>query len=201
MIGIILAGGGATRMGGGDKGLLHVGEVPILSRIIVALRPQCDALVLNANGDPTRFAGFGLPIVADGTPEPAGPLGGILAGLDWIAVRHPAATHAITVPTDTPFLPPDLAARLGGFDTIACARSNGRLHPTVACWPIALRDDLRAALGTDGIRKVGLFLERHGAVAVDWSCDPHDPFLNGNTPADIEAADAIAACGAPPPSV
>ena len=202
MIGIILAGGAATRMGGGDKGLLAVGGVPILARVIAVMAAQCDTLVLNANGDPTRFAAFGLPIVADGTAEPLGPLAGILAGLDWIAANYPTETRAVTAPTDTPFLPHDLVARLSVSNaTIACARSHGRTHPTAACWPVAIRHALRAALHEEGLRKVGRFLDDHAASYVDWVAAPYDPFLNANTPADLAIADAIAACGPPPPSL
>ena len=200
MIGIILAGGLATRMGGGDKGLVRVGGKPILERVIAAVSPQCEALVLNANGDAARFAGYALPVVPDSAEAPAGtlgPLGGVLAGLDWVGAHHPRAAHAVTVPTDTPFLPSDLVARLAAAleaerAPLACATSGGRVHGVVALWSVALRHELRRTL-RDGLRKVGLFAERHGCARVAWPVEPYDPFLNANTPDDRSAAEMIAA--------
>ncbi len=194
--GILLAGGRSSRMGGGDKPLLDLGGVPILARVIASLRPQCDALLINANGDPARFAAYGLPIVADNVPDYAGPLAGILAGLDFIAAYLPEARFAVSVAGDTPFLPSDLVARLHlareQDDTeLACARSSGRAHPVVALWPIAIREDLRKALVGEDIRKVTRFLERHSLTYADWPVEPFDPFLNINEPADIKAAEEI----------
>ncbi len=199
MIGIVLAGGLATRMGGGDKGLVLVGGVPILERVIATMRPQCDALVINANGDAGRFARYGLPVVPDDPAVPAGtlgPLAGVLAGLDWVAAHHPEAVRAVTVPTDTPFLPADLVARLAAAleahrAPLACASSGGRVHGVVALWSVALRHDLRRALD-EGLRKVGLFAERQGYARAVWPVEPCDPFLNANTPEDRVAAERIA---------
>jgi molybdopterin-guanine dinucleotide biosynthesis protein A len=145
-VGILLAGGLARRMGGGDKTLRMAGGIPLLAHAVAALRPQCEGLVLSANGDPARFAGFALPIVADDLPGFKGPLAGILAGLDWIAARCPDVPLAISVPADTPFLPGDLAARLIDARVkdnalIACARSGGRTHPAVAVWPVSIRSE------------------------------------------------------------
>ncbi len=142
--GILLAGGLARRMGGGDKALRELGGTSLLARAIAALRPQCEGLVLSANGDPEQFAGFDLPIVADDVPGFMGPLAGILAGLDWIAAHRPDVALAISAPADTPFLPGDLAARLmdaraKGNALIACARSGGRTHQAVAVWPVSMR--------------------------------------------------------------
>ena len=196
MIGIILAGGHASRLGGGDKGLRLVGGLPIIAWVADALRGQCGGLVVNANGDPSRLAFLGLPIVPDDVPEQPGPLAGILAGLDWVAAHHPKETLAIVAPTDAPFLPSDLVVRLAAArrdGSIACAVSGDRVHHTTAIWPIALRHDLRDALLSEGLRKVGVFLARHGTVAVAWPVDPFDPFFNANTPADLAAAERIAA--------
>jgi molybdopterin-guanine dinucleotide biosynthesis protein A len=195
MIGIILAGGAATRLGGGDKGLRSVGGRSIIERVVAVLRSQCDHLVVNTNGDAGRLSFLELPLVADDLPDRPGPLAGILAGLDWAAARHPGESLALTAPTDAPFLPADLAARLvaarpdGG---IACASSGGRTHHTTAVWPVALRHDLRAAVVDGRLRKVGLFLARHRVVTVDWPAEPFDPFFNANTPADLAEADRIA---------
>ena len=205
MIGAILAGGRATRLGGVDKGLMQIGGRPILARIVSNLRPQCDGLVLNANGDPARFAKFGLPTVADSIEGFQGPMAGILACLDWAAARYPGASHVLVAPADTPFLPADLATRLDGkrrdaSAVVVCASSGGARHPVVSLWSVALRDDLRRALTEDGLRKVGLFLERHAVSIVDWPVVPHDPFLNVNTAADLAYADMIAEAAPPSPN-
>ena len=210
MIGIILAGGAATRLGGGDKGLRLVGGLPLVARVADALRGQCGNLVVNANGDPSRLAFLGLPVVADGVPGQPGPLAGILAGLDWTAGNHPEEALAVVAPTDAPFLPGDLVARLAAArpeGAVACAMSGDRVHHTTALWPVALRHDLRHALLSEGLRKVGVFLARHGAVAVEWPVEPFDPFFNANTAADLAAAERIAArravsgCGPPAPTL
>jgi molybdopterin-guanine dinucleotide biosynthesis protein A len=195
-IGILLAGGLARRMGGGDKVLRMAGGIPLLAHAVAAFRPQCEGLVLSANGDPARFAGFALPIVADNLPGFKGPLAGILAGLDWIAARCPDVPFAISVPADTPFLPGDLAARLmdaRAKDTalIACARSGGRTHPAVAVWPVSIRNDLRHALVVHDMRKVEAFLQNYSRAIVEWPIEPHDPFLNVNDPSDLAAAETI----------
>lgn len=190
ILGAILAGGLARRMGGGDKCLLPVGGRPILTRIIECLAPQCDRLVLNANGDPSRFAGFGLPVVADGIAGHAGPLAGLLAVMEAGGVGDTDELEVLTVPGDTPFLPPDLVARLraarGADGAIACASSAGRFHPTVGLWPLSVRDDLRRALA-EGERAIGRFARRHPLAVVEWSEEP-DPFLNVNEAGDLAAA-------------
>ncbi|MFN4090555.1 MAG: molybdenum cofactor guanylyltransferase MobA [Alphaproteobacteria bacterium] len=195
---VILAGGGARRMGGGDKCLLSVGGTPILRRILDRLARPDRRVVLNVNGDPARFAGYGLPVVADGRPgrpQPlAGPLAGLLAGMRW-AIAH-AAADIVTVPGDTPFVPADLVERLSaaraGAD-IAVAASAGRIHHTVALWPVRLADDLERALGAEGVRRVGAWARRYRTAAVDFACDPLDPFFNVNGPEDLAAADRLAA--------
>jgi molybdopterin-guanine dinucleotide biosynthesis protein A len=195
--GIILAGGLARRMGGGDKPLKEIAGTPILAHVIERLRPQCARLVLNANGDPARFAAFGLPVVADDVPDFAGPLAGILAGLDWITANVPDAECAISVAADTPFIPRDLvqrlhAARVGEACEIAVAASGGRPHPVIALWPVALRDALRRALVDEGERKIDRFTARYEVAEVSWPREPHDPFFNVNETGDIAAAEAIA---------
>ncbi|WP_026606512.1 molybdenum cofactor guanylyltransferase MobA [Methylocapsa acidiphila] len=196
-IGILLAGGLARRMGGGDKALRTVGGETILARVIEALAPQCAGLVLNANGDPARLADFGLRIVPDDLPGFKGPLAGILAGLDWIAAQRPDVAYGLSAPTDTPFLPGDLVARLAearareGAD-IACASSGGVAHPVVALWPVSLRADLRRALVEEDLRKIDRFTARYRLAIADWPAAPVDPFFNANEPSDLSAAEAIA---------
>ena len=193
VIGLLLAGGQSRRMGGGDKTLSVLGGVSLLERVIERLRPQVDALVLNANGDPARFAEFALPVVADSVPDFAGPLAGVLAGLDWAAVHRPDSTFIASVATDAPFLPADLVARLttarnaAGAD-LACASSAGRTHPVFGLWPLRLREDLRRAIVDDGIRKVDEWTARHRLVTVPFADRPIDPFFNANRPEDLEAA-------------
>ena len=197
MIGIILAGGRATRIGGGDKGARMVGGLAILDRVVATLRPQCERLVLNANGAPERFASYGLPVVADDVADHPGPLAGVLAGLDWVAQHAPGERFAVTVPTDTPFLPDDLVVRLVAARSetgaqVVCARSGGETHYVAALWSVALRHDLRRAL-TDGLRKVARFMQRYDMGHADWAVAPHDPFLNVNSEEDLHRAEAIAA--------
>jgi molybdenum cofactor guanylyltransferase len=198
IVGLLLAGGQSRRMGGGDKALRPLAGQTFLARIVERLRPQVASLVLNANGDPARFAGFGLPIVADGVPDFAGPLAGVLAGLDWAAAQRPDCTHIASVAIDAPFLPKDLVARLAAAlmaadADLACAASGGRVHPVFGLWPVRLREDLRQALVGEHIRKVDLWTARHKLVTVPFADRPVDPFFNANRPEDLEAATALLA--------
>jgi molybdopterin-guanine dinucleotide biosynthesis protein A len=189
-------------MGGGDKGLVDIGGTTMLARIVGRLRPQVERLVINANGDPERFAAFGLPVVADTMGGFAGPLAGILAGMRWSLLNAPNARSVVTVSSDLPFLPTDLVARLAAAgrerpSTIALARSQGELHQVVGLWPVALADDLERQL-TGGVRKVLEWIAQHDTVAVDF--EPVkigdrliDPFFNANTPVDIETVRAVLA--------
>ncbi|OPF95199.1 molybdenum cofactor guanylyltransferase MobA [Rhodopseudomonas palustris] len=195
---VILAGGLARRMGGGDKPLRAVAGRPLLARVIERLQPQCRALALNANGDPARFAPFGLPVIADSVQGFPGPLAGVLAALDWAAAQQSDATCVLTAPGDCPFLPHDLVARLNEARLaeaaeIAVAASGGHLHPVIALWPVALRDALRTALFEDDIRKVERFTARYPRAVVEWPVTPFDPFFNANTPEDVAEAERIAA--------
>jgi molybdopterin-guanine dinucleotide biosynthesis protein A len=196
-IGILLAGGRAARMGGGDKSLKLVGGMPILARVISRLQPQCESLILNANGDAGRFAAFGLTTFADDVPDFPGPLAGILAGLDFIATHSPETRWALSIATDTPFLPDDLVRRLHasrtGDDMLACARSGTRIHPIIALWPVVLRHDLRHALINEELRKVEAFISRYPVAYAEWNTEPFDPFFNANRPQDLVEAEIIAA--------
>lgn len=196
--GLLLAGGLSRRMGGGDKTLRQIGGKTILDRVIERMRPQVSALVLNANGDPARFAAYGLPIVADSIADFAGPLAGILAGLDWAAAHRPDCDLVASVPTDAPFLPEDLVARLvagtgeAGAD-LACAASGGQAHPVIGLWPVRLREDLRRALVDEGIRKVDVWTGRHRLATVEFPIGRIDPFFNANRPEDLAAAEGLLA--------
>jgi len=197
-LGLVLAGGLARRMGGGDKPMTRIGGKTILARVLERMAPQCSRLVLNANGDPARFADTGLPVIADDVPDFAGPLAGILAGLDWAAAHAPDIATVVSVPGDCPFLPPDLVARLSAAreaagQPLACARSGEWRHPVVGLWPVALRADLRRALTQEGMRKIELWTAPHGVALVDWPAEPVDPFFNVNTPDDAAAAEKLAA--------
>ncbi len=190
-LGVILAGGQATRMGGGDKGRLQLGDRTILSHVIERLEPQVAGLALNANGDPARFADLGLPVIADSIDGFAGPLSGVLAGLDWAATQ--GASHIVTAAADTPFFPCDLVPRLmlaaeqAGADMALAATPGGR-HPTFGLWPVALRDDLRGAL-LGGLRKVVLWTDQHGCGTAEFPDDA--AFFNVNTPDDLATAEAM----------
>lgn len=188
VVALVLAGGQARRMGGAEKPLLSLGGQTILSRILGRLAGQATAIALSANGDPARFAPYGLPVLPDGAFAGQGPLAGLLAGLDWAAGL--GANALLTVPGDTPFIPPDLASALAPAPS--CAMSHGQRHHLVALWPVATtRATLRSLLARPGPRSVAAFAERIGARAVDFPAAAWDSFLNVNTPEDLVAADRI----------
>ena len=196
-VGLVLAGGLARRMGGGDKALIRIGGEAILDRVLAVLRGKCDPIILNANGDPARFARYGLPVIADSVPDFAGPLAGILAGLDWAAAHAPGTEWVVSVPGDCPFLPADLVDRLHAARTeagtpLACARSGDWRHPVVGLWRVDLRDDLRHALTVEDLRKIEIWTARHGIAIASWPDQPVDPFFNVNTPDDLAAAERAA---------
>jgi len=202
ILGLLLAGGQSRRMGGGDKSLRLLGGRPLLQHVIERMRPQAVALVLNANGDPQRFVGFGLPVVADSVPDFAGPLAGIMAGLDWAAEHRPDCPLIASVATDAPFLPRDLVSRLlAGMDAegadLACAASGGQAHPVIGLWRVRLRGDLRRVLVEEGVRKVDLWTSRHRLATVPFpnlrqeDGTEIDPFFNANRPEDLDRAAAL----------
>ena len=184
-------------MGGGDKNLRLLGGRPILDRVIERLQPQVGRLILNANGDPGRFARTGLPVVPDSVEGFVGPLAGVLAGLDWAAASVPSAMWIVTAATDAPFLPADLVARLvvateEGAELV-CAASHGQPHPVIGLWAVRLREDLRRAVVEEGLRKVDAWTARHRLAVVDFPAFPVDPFFNINSPEDLAAAERLIA--------
>lgn len=197
-LGVILAGGQATRMGGGDKGRLPLGTGTLLSHVIDRLGPQVAGLALNANGAPERFDDLGLPVLPDSIAGFVGPLAGVLAGLDWAAKQ--GAETIVTAAADTPFFPADLVPRLllegeGMANPLVLAATpdaEGRpqRHPTFGLWPVALRDDLRMALN-EGLRKVVLWTDRHNGRLAVFQVSGFDPFFNVNTPADLKQAEEL----------
>jgi molybdopterin-guanine dinucleotide biosynthesis protein A len=196
VLGVLLAGGLARRMGGGDKPLRLIGGRSILDRVIGALAPQVDGLILNVNGDPARFAFTGLPVVADGVPGFVGPLAGILAALDHAAANRPDVATVVSVSADSPFLPENLvdrlqAARVAAGVPLSCAESGGQTHPPIGLWPVSLREDLRHALVVEDLRKIDRWTARHGVATAAWPVEPVDPFFNANTPEDIAEAEAL----------
>ena len=198
IVGLLLAGGQSRRMGGGDKALRLLAGRTLLDRVVDRVRPQVAALVLNANGDPARFARFGLPVVADSVTDFAGPLAGILAGLDWTAANRPDCGLVVSLATDAPFLPADLVARLvEGINAqaaeLACAASGGQSHPVIGLWPVRLRDELRHALVAEGIRKVDVWTARYRLATVNFPITTIDPFFNANRPEDLDRAAALLA--------
>jgi molybdopterin-guanine dinucleotide biosynthesis protein A len=196
VLGVLLAGGQARRMGGGDKCLRNLGDRTILAQVIERAAPQCAALMLNANGDPDRFADFGLPVAEDVVEGFAGPLAGVLTGITWAREHRPDLPWIATFATDTPFFPEDLVAKMlavieqGGAD-LACAASGGRSHPVFGLWPRRLEDDLRGAMTGERIRKVDVWTARHRLVEVEWPATPFDPFFNTNRPDDLAEAERI----------
>jgi molybdenum cofactor guanylyltransferase len=200
--GVILAGGQSRRMGGGDKGLLQLAGKPMLTHVIERLAPQVGRMVINANGDPARFAGFALPVAADTIAGFVGPLAGVLAGMRWSAANAPAARWIVTAAGDAPMLPADLVTRLTAAvanreGAIALAQSAGELHPVIGLWPVALAVDLEDQLGS-GVRKVLDWTDRHGTVAVEFPMlgvggGEVDPFFNANTPQELDELRALLA--------
>jgi molybdopterin-guanine dinucleotide biosynthesis protein A len=196
-LGLILAGGLARRMGGGDKGLIKIDTETILDRALSRMKPQCSEMIINANGDPSRFAFTGLPVVPDDIPDFAGPLAGVLAGLDWAAKNAPDTEYVMSAPGDCPFLPRELVqrleeARLKQNKPLACAKSGDWRHPVVGLWPVALRGDLRHALMEENLHKIEIWTARHGVAIAEWPDRPIDPFFNVNTPEDAARANEIA---------
>jgi molybdopterin-guanine dinucleotide biosynthesis protein A len=196
VLGVLLAGGQARRMGGGDKCLRPLGAATILDQVIARARPQAAALLLNANGDPARFARFGLPVAADVVAGFAGPLAGVLTGMTWAQAQRPDLPWIATIATDTPFFPLDLVARLSaaveyeGAD-LACAASAGRSHPVFGLWPVRLAGDLRRALQDEAVRKVDVWTARHHLAVVDFPTEPIDPFFNTNWTEDLAEAERL----------
>ncbi|HET6220943.1 MAG TPA: molybdenum cofactor guanylyltransferase MobA [Dongiaceae bacterium] len=200
VVGLLLAGGLSRRMGGGDKCLRPLGGQTILARIVERLRPQVRHLVLNANGDPARFSAYGLPVVADSVEGFAGPLAGVLAGLDWAAAHARDCPWVASVPTDAPFLPEDLVAGMlvatDGAD-MACAASGGQHHPVVGLWPVRRREELRHALTVEAIHKVDVWTARYRLAVVEFPVGDVDPFFNTNRPEDLAEAERLLAAATP----
>lgn len=195
--GVLLAGGLARRMGGGDKPMRQIAGRTILDRVIARIEPQCDGLILNANGDPARFASFGLPVIADTVKDFPGPLAGILAALDWAAANRPGVEFILSAAADCPFLPRDLVARLHSARDeqdaqLAVAASAGQSHPVIGLWSVALREELRHALVVEDMRKIDRWTARYRLATVTWPAEPLDPFFNANTMDDIAAAERLA---------
>lgn len=196
VVGVILAGGLSRRMGGGDKALRLLGGRPILTHVIARARAQVGRLVLNANGDPERFAQFRLPVAADGVAGFAGPLAGVLAGLEWAREHAPDCPFVASFAGDAPFLPRDLVPRMlaaveGGKADMASARSNGQDYPVIGLWPVRLADDLRRALVEEGLRKVDMWTARYRLATVEFPAQPVDPFFNANRPEDLAEAERL----------
>ena len=198
IVGILLAGGLSRRMGGGDKNLLQLGGKSILRHVIERIAPQVDTLILNANGDAGRFAEYGLPVVGDVIDGYAGPLAGILTGLEWASVNVPSCEWVATFATDAPFVPKNLVAELlnsieaNGAD-MACAMSKDRTHPPFAIWPIRLKDALRAAMIDEGMRKIDLWTSRYKIDHVPFKGEGIDPFFNINKPDNLDEAKQLLA--------
>jgi molybdopterin-guanine dinucleotide biosynthesis protein A len=197
-LGLVLAGGLARRMGGGDKARLKIGGSTILDRVLATLSGQCTDIIINANGDPGRFADTGCTVVPDNVPGHPGPLAGVLAGLDWLAAQNNGVEWLLSVPGDCPFLPDDLVERLhaarrqqGAGVPLACARSGEWRHPVIGLWPLALRENLRRALVQDDMRKIEAWTAQHGVAIADWPTEPIDPFFNVNTPEDVARAEKV----------
>lgn len=195
-VGALLAGGQARRMGGGDKCLRPLAGRPILAHVIERLQPQVEALILNANGDPERFAAFGLPVASDVIEGHAGPLAGILTGMEWTRRHRPDCPWIVSIATDTPFLPAALVQTMAAAieaegAELACAVTNGRTHPVIGLWPVQLASDLRRAMTEEDIRKIDRFTARYRLAEVIFAAEPIDPFFNTNRPEDLDEAERL----------
>lgn len=195
VVGVILAGGLSRRMGGGDKCLRLLGGRAILTHVIARARGQVGRLVLNANGDPKRFADFHLPVAADSIADYAGPLAGVLTGMDWARENAPDCPYVASFAADAPFLPRDLVRRMleavaHGKADLVCARSGGQDFPVVGLWPVGLAEELRGALN-GGLRKVDVWTARHRLARIEYPARPVDPFFNANTPEDLAEAERL----------
>lgn len=184
-------------MGGGDKPMRQIGGRTILARVIARLKPQCDGLILNANGDPARFASFGLAVIPDTVADFPGPLAGILAALDWTAANRPEISWILSAAADCPFLPRDLVARMHEARAeqnaqLAVAASGGQSHPVIGLWSVGLRKELRHALVVEDVRKIDRWTARYRLATVEWPTTPLDPFFNANTMDDIAEAERLA---------
>lgn len=194
VIGVILAGGLSRRMGGGDKGLRLLGGKRILQHVVERVVPQVDRAILNANGDPARFADLGLPVVPDSLPDFPGPLAGVLAGMEWARANAPGATHVATVAGDSPFVPRDLVARMAAElpkAELVSVRSAGQDYPIIGLWPVSLAGDLRKAMVEEQMRKVDRWTARYRLAVVEFATDPVDPFFNANAPDDLAEAERL----------
>lgn len=196
VLGVILAGGQGRRMGGADKALVPLAGRPLVAHVAERFAPQVGRMALSANGDPARFAGLGLPVIADPFAENVGPLGGLASGLLHAATLDPPPRFIVTVAVDTPGLPLDLVARFlaavpADGRTLAVARSGGRIHPVAALHPREEADELLAGLASGTIRRVMSWIESRACVVVDFPLvDGRDPFANLNTPDDLAVAEA-----------
>mgnify|MGYP001278681649 FL=1 len=195
-IGVLLAGGLARRMGGGDKSLREVGERMILEWVVERSRPQVERLLLNANGDVTRFKHFGLPVVPDVLDGFVGPLAGVLSGLEWAIRSGCDVRWVVSFATDAPFIPVNMVERFEAVavttdSDIVCASSGGRRHPVFALWPVTIAKDLRKALVYEKVRKIDRFTANYNVQSVEFVTDPIDPFFNVNDPDSLERANIL----------
>ena len=210
VLGVLLAGGKSSRMGGGDKCLMPLAGAPMLSHVVGRLRPQVTELILNANGDLARFAAFGLPIVEDCLGDHAGPLAGIHAAIHWAKTNRPESRFIITAATDTPFFPTDLVARflsslVGSEPRLLVARSDEGVHPIFGLWPVQLGPEIEKSL-TSGMRKVQAWVSEHQAQEIffprmEIGGRNIDPFFNVNRPDDLAEAEAVLRIDAARPPV
>lgn len=196
-LGVILAGGLSRRMGGADKALLSLAGRPLVEHVTERLAPQCESVIINANGDPSRFRRMPFAIVPDSVPDHPGPLAGILTALEWSAAHRPDTAWVVSAPADTPFIPRNLVLRLHEARSekhtlMACAASGSQVHFAVGLWPVSLRHDLRQALVNQGVRSLRDWLDRHEHAKASWPAEPNDPFFNINRPEDLRHAEILA---------
>lgn len=194
--GVLLAGGLGRRMGGGDKFLRLLDGRSMLTHVMQRARPQVAGLMINANGDPSRFAGYSLPVATDVVEGFVGPLAGILTGLEWVRAHASHCAWVASFATDTPFFPDDLVVRLlrsvrAEAAEIGCAASAGRTHPVFGLWPVTLAAALRRALTGEGVRKIDAWTARYRVATAHFPSEPYDPFFNVNEAADLQRAEAL----------
>jgi molybdopterin-guanine dinucleotide biosynthesis protein A len=179
---------------GGEKRLRTLAHRPLRVPVIERLAPQTARIVISANGEPERFAPFGLPGIPDVIPGQLGPLAGILSGMLYARKHFDGVSHVASVPCDVPFLPRDFLARLmetkaqSGAEIVVAA-CGGRWQPVLTLWPVAMAPLIADALANGGTRCLGDWVRSGAHAAAEFPSRDIAPFLNVNTADELAFAE------------